>query len=225
MDPNQQPLPPSQPAGPQATPPSGDFNANQYDFIMNPGQKPKRSLLPGGKQKWIILAAGGLIVVMVVMILGTLLFGGGGGNSSSDQLLKVVKQQREIIRVSENGMNKAGGTEAKKLAGTTKLVVTTDNADLLSYLQRQKVKVDSKQLASTPSEKSAQAKTDNELETAELNGRFDEVFLRIMTSLLEEYQKALASAHNTSENKNTKELLTKQSDNVPLLLDKKETEN
>lgn len=193
------------------TPPPGQFNASQFDFIMNPNQPPKRSLLPSGpKQRLIIFVAIGLVIVTFLLVIIAMLF--SGGSSSTDQVVVLAQKQTEIIRVATLGNAKAGSPEAKSLAALTSVSVATDQRNTLDYLARQKRKVNAKELNAR-----LNSKTDEELTTAERNGRFDEVFTKTLVAELEDYQQSMVTV-SASLGPNGKSLLEQQNKNVTLLL-------
>jgi hypothetical protein len=203
MDPNYQPPTP---------PPNGEFNSSQFDFIMNNGQKQKKSLLPSGnpKQRLIILIVGGLSAVVLILVLFVAIF--SGGSSGTDQVLALAQKQNEIIRISGTGNTKAGGTEAKKLAALTSSTIISDQKTTVAYLAKQGKKVSAKELART-----ANVTTDNELTAAERNGRFDEIFSRIMLEQLKDYKLSMQSSY-ASLGKTGRELLCRNDNHVTLIL-------
>ncbi len=218
MDPSSSYHPPTPPEAPQSPVPpsdpnpSGQFNGNQFDFIMNPQQAPKKSLLPTGspKQRLIIIIVGILVVLVVVILLASTLL--GGSSASTDKVVLLAEQQNEIIRVAAIGNTKAGGTAAKKLAALTSSTMTTDQANTIAYLSKQGKKVKSKELTRTQNKK-----TDAELAAAEQNGRFDEVFVRTLLQDLKDYQTSMKSTY-ASLGKNGQELLNANNNNVTLIL-------
>ncbi len=210
MDPNYQPSsPPPPPSNP--TPP-GQFNGNQFDFIMNPQQPQKKSLLPTGnpKLRMILIIVGIITVLVVIVVIATALLSGGSG--ATDKVVTLTEQQNEIIRIAAIGNTKAGGTQAKKLAAITSSTITTDQVNTLSYLSKQGRKVKSKELSKTQNKK-----TDSDLAAAEQNGRFDEVFMRTLLQQLKDYQSNLQSTSPTL-GKNGQELLKKNINTTVLIL-------
>jgi len=188
--------------------------ANEYDFILNPGGNPSRkgASVPGnGTQRILILVAiiGGLLVVGLFAVLS--LFGGQPDNK--DQLLKVAQQQQELIRVSKIGVKEARGVEARNLAMTTQLSLSTDQAPLLAALEKQKVKVAKKQLDGLKD-----AKTDKMLETATNNNRFDEEFTDYIQQQLVDYQKNLSAAYRDTVGPNLKETLKVNYEHASILI-------
>lgn len=210
MPPNNQ-TPPS----PNSNPP-GQFDASQFDFIMNPGQKNKKSLLPGGPQQRTILFVGiiAIVVIGLVLIILSIFSRSAPG---TDQFVKLAQEQNEIIRVSTAANRKVGGDQAKKLAAVTSSTITTDQKATVDYLAKQKKKVNSKTLALTASKE-----TDADLSAAERNGRYDEVFTKIIIEQLTRYISDLKSAYN-NVGKNGKAVLDQSYKNATLILQDNKT--
>ncbi len=206
MDPNPNYNPPT------SSPPPGQFDSSQFDFIMNTGQKPRRSILPSGspKQRLIIYIILGAIGLLAVIMLYALLFAGGDPNT--EKIVSIAKQQNEIIRVANIGNRKATGQDTKKLAALTASTVSSDQKQTIDYLSKLKRKINQKELnASTNKE------NDAALTAAEQNGRFDEVFKDTLTELLIEYRSDLQSVQ-PNLGSNGKELFEKSFRNVSLIL-------
>lgn len=200
MDPYPQPAPP--PQGPQP----------QYDFITNPIKPPKRGLFSFGKGNrsgLLIIIAGGLVLLTVLLVVGSLLF---GGTSDKEALLRVAQKQSEIIAVSEIGEKDGGGNQARSLALAVKLTVTTEQQAMVAQIAKRD-KVKAKEYAAEPS-----AEVTKQLETAQRNGRFDEVFNNVIKQELTEYQQELRTANSAVTSKTAKRLLAKDFENVGLLL-------
>lgn len=215
MDPNnypqQQPNPQNAPQANPQTLPTGQFDPSQFDFIMNPQQPQKKSLLPSDpKLKMIFLGLGVVSVAIILLIVIMNLF--SGGNSSTESLVKITQQQNEIIRIATDGNRKAGSEKAKKLSTTTFLTVTTDQKALIDYLAKQKRKL-------KPSELSllTDKKADKDLSDASSNGRYDEVFTQIMGEKLSKYQSSLKSSYGDTSKKG-QEILNQSYNNVDLIL-------
>lgn len=206
MQPNAPPAPP--PYNPQPV------EKNPYDFLMNPDE-PKKSLLPSGnskKQRMLIVGAGALIVLMLIALIGSFIFGGKPSNSA--ELLALAKQQNELIRISDIGVQKSRDAQAKDLAQTAKLALTTDQQPLLTALKAQKITVSSKQLAA-----SKNPKNDDILTQAEQANNFDEVFIKTLQEQLTTYQKALKTAYdNPATGKKLKATLAIQYKNASLII-------
>jgi hypothetical protein len=205
-------MPPNNQYPQSPTPPSGNFDSSQYDFIMNPGTPQKKSLLPGGpKAKMAVLFGGiGLVVVLLLIIILSVL---SGGSSATDNLVTVARKQNEVIRVADVGTKEATDETTMKLATMTQLVVTTDQKAMIDYLGKEGTKVDAKTLAIGTDTTIAK-----KLEAAESNGRFDETFTEIILTLLKDYQKSLRTGYE-GLGKNGKQIIDQSYENVSLILE------
>jgi hypothetical protein len=190
----------------------------EYDFIMNPTgpQKRKSGRLPsisggsGSQRSLLLLVGGGGLLVIVLMILYSIF---GGVPDNKEQLIKVAQQQHELIRIAEIGVKESRDTQSRNLAMTAKLSLTSDQAPLLAALKKQKVKIGNKQLNGQKN-----VKTDQMLETAKNNNRFDEEFMEFMQEQLVDYQKNLNVAHKETVNKNLKATLKLQYENASVII-------
>lgn len=205
-------MPPNNQYPSNPTPPAGNFDSSQFDFIMDPGGSQKRSLIPGGPKARMIVI-GGLIALVLILFLVIIVAIMNSGSSSTGNLVTVARKQNEVVRVADLGVDDAGNEEAKKLATMTKLVVASDQKKMIDYLATQNKKVSNKDLAV-----GANQKTDQELEAAQSNGRFDEVFTQIMLKLLKEYQQSLRTGYE-GLGVNGKQLIDANYENVSLILE------
>lgn len=187
---------------------------NDYDFIMNAGQKPKKKIvLPSGnsKQSRILIVVGGVSVLLIAVVFVMSLIS-SAGNATKAELLKAVQQQAEIVRISTLGIERAKGSTAKNLATTTNLSIMSDQAILTSSLAGQGVKVNPKELAAGKNQK-----TDAALTAAEQSNKFDEVFVQTLQTELAAYQQTLKSAYDKTSNEKLKSTLSQQFEHAGLL--------
>lgn len=184
-----------------------------YDFILNTNHKPKRSLLPSvnSTQSRIMIAIGGAFVLIVVAVLAFSILS-GAGNEAKAQLLKSAQQQTEIIRISQQGIDRAKGAAAKNLAVTTNLSLQSDQAALLTSLKTQGLKPSPKDLALGKKQT-----TDTTLTNAEQSNNFDSVFIETIRKELLAYQKTLQIAYEATSSKSLKDTLNKQLQHAELL--------
>lgn len=181
-----------------------------YDFIMNPGQKPGKSLLPGGNgmQQRIIVAAGGLVLLVVIALIVMSLLSSGGKEDRA-QLVKIAQTQAEIIRVSQLGNERARQAASKNLAITTDLSLRSDQAELTAALAKQGIKISEADLVGGKN-----TKTDTALTAAEQSNQFDTVFAQTLRAQLTNYQKQLSQAYEAATSKALKTVLEKQFNNA-----------
>src|SRR5688572_9301031 len=95
------------PAPPPITP---NNDTQQYDFIFNPNQPTQKPLLPGGgskKNRTLIVVAGTVILISLIMIIAG--FISNLGKENTDALVSAAKQQQELIRIAEIGIQKSRG--------------------------------------------------------------------------------------------------------------------
>lgn len=196
------------------TPQNTNFNSAQYDFITNPNQPTKTSLLGGGgqKQRILIVVLGALVLLIIFILVFSLIFGRGSGNAN--QMLAIGRAQTELMRVSELGERKAGSEQAKSLAVSTKLTMTSQQQTLIQYLQDSGQKrISERDLQTAPN-----SQTDQTLTTAETNGRFDEAFLSVMNEQLRAYRRLLQETYDSVGGENAKQLLSNDFNQINLLL-------
>jgi len=195
-----------QPEAPPAPPPApaGNGQAN-YDFIFNPNQPNKKSLLPGGgskKGRIIVVAVGAAILLTLIIVIAGLVNNAGKADTAS--LISAAKQQQELIRIAKVGQDKAKTQAAKNIAVTTLLALESEQDDMQTAITAAGLNA-KKVLVASPN-----TKTDQALTSAEQNNRFDEEFLSIMTTSLISYQKSVKEAYDGATSKQLKAALTTQ---------------
>lgn len=197
--------PPMQPAATQNNP---------YDFITNSPTKPKKSFLPGGNSltsRLIIIGAGVMILFMIGLVVIALL--NSGSTALKNDYSTVVLQQAELIRVSDIGVQKARQADAKNLAITTKLSLSSQQPDLLALAKKAGASTDPKILAA-----SVNSETDTALTTADQANQFDEVFVEIMSAGLKKYQQSIKKVYDATSSAATKDTLSKNFNSINVLL-------
>jgi flagellar basal body-associated protein FliL len=195
-----------QPEAPPAPPPAPTGNGqSNYDFIFNPNQPGKKPLIPGGNTKkglMMIITVGVVILLMVVMIIVGMI--NNAGKADTESLISAAKQQQELIRVAEIGIEKAKGQDAKNIAVTTLLALESEQDDMQTAITAAGLKPKNVLAGSE------NAKTDEALTIAEQTNRFDEEFLKIMNTSLTNYQKSVKAAYEGATSKKLKTALTTQ---------------
>jgi hypothetical protein len=190
---------------PQAPPPYQPVTPrhNPYEFITNPGPPPKKSLLPkvnSKKQRLIIAVAGAVVLLLIGLILLSLL--NSGSAALKADYLKLLQQQTELIRVSDVGATKAKQSEAKNLAITAKLTLTSQQIETLKLAKSAGAETNPKFLTLGKN-----AQTDTQLTTAEQANQFDVTFVKTMLEGLQAYQQTLKKVQDASD-ANTKATLS-----------------
>jgi len=162
------------------------------------------------KKRLVLAVGGGLGLLVVISIVMSLVLGGGG--AKKDQLVALAQQQNELIRVAEIGVEKGRNAQARQLAVTAQLSLTSEQAALQSALKTQGVKVGNKELIAGKN-----TKTDTKLTQAEQTNRFDEVFLEHLKGELVSYQKNLKTAYDEASSKKFKDALAAQYEKAAIL--------
>lgn len=204
MQPQQ--YPPVQPQPPLGSQPD-------YNFILSPAQKPKRSLLPSGNStaQRALIVLGGLFVLVIIIVIFASLFSGGGNINTS--LTSLAARQNELARIAGEGTQQAVGQSTKNFAISAQLSLSSDQQQLVTYIKTQGHKVGTKELSADQN-----AKTDNQLATAAAASAFDSTFSTIMQNELNTYIQELKSTYSKATKANAKALLNQEYQNAQLLL-------
>lgn len=187
---------------------------NPYDFIMSPGAKPKKSLLPKGNsplQRVFIVVIILFVVLLVGGVIASLL--GNRGTASVSKFVVVAAEQQEIVRLASSTLPKLKTQTAKTLAATTAASVASDQTQLLAQLQRGGTKVGT---ASLNAKRNTQS--DTKLTQAAQTGQLDAVFTSTLEQLLSTYRNDLNAAYKISKNPTTRSILTVSYNNASLIL-------
>jgi hypothetical protein len=187
------------------TPAPAPSGQDPYHFIMNEPHTPKKGLLPSPNhsslKSRILIALGlGTILVIVAILFSSLVLGNKDKNAQS--LISLVAQQQEIVRVSDLALKSATDSSTKAYAETVKLSVATQQAELTTYLTKQKQKITPLQIAAKKD-----VKTDAALEAALKNNRFDDTYMEIIKEDLTTYQASLESSYNAASTPTAKTIL------------------
>ncbi len=126
------------------------------------------------------------------------------GKGDTQALITAAKQQQELIRVAEIGINKAKTQDAKNIAITTKLALSSQQAEMQAAIKT--AGLNPKKVLTS----SISTETDQALTAAEQNNRFDEEFLKVMSESLIAYQKSVKAAYDGATSKKLKAALTSQ---------------
>ncbi len=219
MDPNQLPQPGQQVSAPQspATPETqGQFNPAQYDFITNPTKPPKKTILAHkglSKGQRVLIVIVGFLVLFILLIM-FFSFLSSSGKPNATQLKAVVQQQAELARVSDSASTNLGSDKARNIAAKVKAVMISQQNTMTAQLKTMKIKISSKELLSAKN-----AQTDQDLATAQKNGRYDDAYIQAIRNELEDYKKTLQTAFNGSKSKSTQAILNEDYKETNLLLE------
>lgn len=188
----EQPIPPSYPGG-----------DNQFDFILNGHQKPKKGLIPKGnspKQRIIMVILGLLAVLTLFAIIFALIFSSGGGNK--EDMLGLAQTQTELVRISASGAEDSRDAVTQGFAQNIAAVITTSQLETTEWLTKNGVKFKEKDLALAKDEK-----VDAALNSALQAGRFDQELVKVLERMLAEYKAELSQAFSGTSSKSQKTLL------------------
>ena len=184
-----------------------------YDFIMNAGQQPKRSIFPGGNsplQRYAIVIGGiGILIILVIVVFSSL-FSSGDGNK--EVLLKVAQQQSELTRVAEFSLAEST-PPARGIAISTSFAMRSDQRKLLAVLGQNGVKFGDKQLTLLKDRA-----TDERIKNAKAAANYDATLVDVLDEQLTAYQATVKQAYNNSKNPAVKEVLAQNFESAGLLL-------
>jgi hypothetical protein len=184
---------------------------NNYDFILNAGQKPKKSLLPSGNSTLQRIAViGGLAAVALIMIIVLVSLMHSSGEDKT-VFLKTLRDQSEINRIATVGVTKATGPAAKNIAVSAAATTQSDQKILTDTLQKHGIKYKANQL------QSKNAETDSRLETALAAATYDQTLLEILDEQLTAYQTDLQQAHDKTKSQSIQSALNFSYNNAKLL--------
>lgn len=196
--------PPMQPVTP---------NSNPYQFITDPQKPFKKQLFSGNSKLQRILIIVGAVSVLIAATLVLFSILNSASSAVRNDYQNLLQQQTEIIRVSEIGISKARGTDAKNLAVTTKLSLESSLSELTALAKGARADTNAKTLTL-----GKDAETDKALTTADQANRFDEAFAAKLTELLNEYQQTLKRLYDQANKESTKLTLGQAYNNASLLM-------
>ena len=185
-----------------------------YNFIMNPAAGPKKRLFSFGsgdkKQQLLMLViAGGLLLILLTVVVSLFL---GGSASNTDRLVGLAQRQTELARVASLGQKDAVGADAKNLASTVMLSMTSAKNDTSTLISDQGRELDAKTLAAKQS-----SATDEVLAAAKQANRFDETLVSTLQSGLTTYQQELSDLFDDTDSTTEKALLQELYNQVKVL--------
>lgn len=187
---------------------------DQYAFIMDPGSAaPKKPLLPSNGSPLLKVVLGGVTLILLFVIF-SVVRGLISGPSPFPTYASIAQEQEALIHLSSNALEQEGLTTAnRQFAATAKVSLISSQKAMVSYLGKNKFKLDDKQLGFKISQK-----TDKRLETAAAATTYNSTFDEIMKTELTEYKSQLQQTYNKYELKNGRALLSKDYKQADLLL-------
>lgn len=161
----------------------------QYDFILNGGQAPAKKPL-GSLPKPLLIVAGAAILILIIIIWSSL---SSGKSTDNTKVVEAMARAQEISRVSQlvEGQSKDSNTQA--LAATVQTTLSSQQAQLNSYLKDHKKKVGDKELAIYKD-----SGTDGQLQSAALNNSLELTYATYLKNNLAAYNSSLSTAYSSA---------------------------
>jgi hypothetical protein len=190
----------------------GSPQGNPYDFILNPSQTPKKSMLGGnGLLKTVLIILGVFILVAIIMAVVVNLL--APKKVSTADLTGIAQTQTELIRISTQGATSAVQQSTKNLATTVEYTMMTQQTQTLDVLGKNGVKLGSKELALKQN-----ATTDQKFASAKATSTFDQTFTDIIESNLTSYANTLKQLSTISSSKTERDRMSNYYQQTQLLL-------
>lgn len=209
---------PTEQAQAVAQPSSDAPGSNNYDFIMNPEERPKPNPFANTKMPIkIAIIGGGFIVLLIVF---NILRGFIAGPPVGEKFLSIAQEQQQILTIVESA-NKQNGisTANANSAITTSLGIATDQTNTLEYMAKNgKAKVKPKDLNLL-----LDAKITEQLETSAAAGTFNQTYHDVLKNQLNSYMNHLSVLYKQIDGKNGKTLLDNNYMSAKLLLQQLDT--
>jgi hypothetical protein len=172
-------------------PPNTNKPQNDYDFILRDVPIPKNKVSLGGSMilRIAVIVVGVIILIIMALVISSFL--NKASNAQKERLLETAQAQTEMIRITKIGETKAGELGVRSLATTTQLALISQQQDTKAALIKRGAKA--KGIEKTFGAKK-NVKTDAALNDAGSNNRFDDTFLEILNTQLNDYKKLLQNA-------------------------------
>lgn len=165
----------------------------KFDFMLKDNPQPKRSLGLPAMSKPVKIVVFGVIGVMLLVILSSLISGHRGGGTKA--MVAVVAREQEIMRVTQLAQSQQTlrdpGTTA--LAATVTATLSSQQAQLTSYLAKNHTKVSKVQLAADTDKN-----VDAQLQDASQNNQLDDAYKNYLRQALAKYQIELQTAFKSA---------------------------
>lgn len=194
----------------QPGPPAGD----PYDFILNPSQSPKKSLLKGTGNNFIrtiIFVVGGALLLMIITTIALNIF--APKQLSKEDLMGLAQSQTELIRVANQGASGGVSQSTRNLATTVQYTLLTHEKQTIELLAKQGVEANEKELSLKQN-----AATDKALTSAKSTSTFDEAFIDILDEELNDYATALKNLTALATRQDQKERFSEYFRQTQLLI-------
>lgn len=164
------------------------------------------------KQKILMITAGGAVLVILLAIATTVF---GGGQSNQDLYWKAIRQHAEIIRVSELGSTSARNNAAKNLAINTRQTMQSQQTDLYALATAAGIK----KINPKDAQAGKDTSTDDKLTKADQLNEYDQAFMDVMKTELQQYQSTLKEIYDKTKSEKNKTLLSNFYTQAQVLID------
>lgn len=216
QDPNMPPtpnvvVPPNAPQ-PQQNIQTPQQPAADYDFIVHPQERPKPKPFSNTKLPVKIAIIGGGILFLLIVF--NIFRGIIAGPPIGEKFLSVAQDQQQILTIATVASDQQGlSTINSNSVITTKLGITTDQANTLEYMAKTGKKVKPEVLTKT-----LNSNLTAQLEASAAAGTFNETYKTVMTQQLNAYMNNMAQLYKQIDGKNGRALLDENYKAAKLLL-------
>ena len=184
-----------------------------YDFIVNPGEVTKKSIIPGGSSKIVkvlIVLAGILVLFIVFSLVKGLL----SGQSNIPSLITVTQDQQTILLLTkDSGTRPKLSVTNSNVAINTQLSVSSSQSELIAYIAKNGKKLSSKDLGL-----GIDAQTNAALNAATTDTGYNETFKQSLKEKINKYMIDLKQAYAKTSGKKGRALLQNDFKQAELLL-------
>ena len=183
-----------------------------FDFMLKGDQPVKRGLAMPSLPKPIKIV---LLVILAITLVTVALSWFSGRNSGSTQpIISVMASGSEILRVTTlvQTQFQLQDPQTKALAATVSSSLTSDQAQLKTYMAKNNVKISTALLGSLKDKS-----TDDSLQSASQSNSLDTAYVNYLKGALTKYKERLSLAH-TPAGPNGKKILQEAYDSTQVLL-------
>lgn len=208
-----QPQQPGQTWSTQAAPPPPPQHG-EYEFIMSPNAaESKKPLIPVNGSPLVKLALGGVGLILLFIVF-SVVRGLLSGPSPYPSYAGIAQDQQNLIHLTTNALDQQSlSTGNRQFAATAKVSLISAQKDMLKYLEKNKYKINDKQL-----ELGISSATDKRLETAAAATTYNSTFNEIVKDELTDYKSHLQQTFQKYEIKNGRALLSENYKQADLLI-------
>lgn len=169
---------------------------------MNPQyySSPVSQKSSGFDKKIIFAVIGGFFLI----IIGVVLLSFSGGADPKEQLARAVARQESLYQLTKNAEKNIRSGDLKKINSDASLFLTSDLSTLRSLMQSSGNKNVPKDISASEYD----AKAEERLTEAALNGRYDDTYITIMSQKIDSQQALLREISGKSNNPATKQGVT-----------------